>query len=362
MVHKSKEIGSHRAAASSPFEDADDGVALQDRKHAKLRDEPARQSALDRHRVLDTPPEAGFEQLTSLVRTVLDVPISAVSLIDHDRQWFKSIQGLAATETPRDIAFCAHTIMTREPLVIADATRDPRFATNPLVVGDPGIRSYAGVPLSSRDGYNLGSLCAIDTRSRTFSDVQIGMLGEFAALAVNELELRTIAQRDYVTGAMTRRAFVDRVAREIERFDRHGHDLSLVAFDLDHFKRVNDQFGHPAGDRVLKGVANACAAILRPTDLFGRVGGEEFAICLPDTSLPKAIACAERIRSTVGQLTFKNDNLPRVTASFGISTLQRGEAYDDWFARADQAMYDAKRYGRDRCVAWAGNPLRVVGG
>lgn len=316
---------------------------------ARLTDEPARLRALGRLDVLDTPREDAFERLTMLVRTVLDVPISAVSLVDRDRQWFKSIQGLPEPQTPRDIAFCAHTIMAREPMIIPDAFLDPRFATNPLVTAAPGIRSYAGVPLSSPDGYNLGSLCAIDTRVRVFSDAQVALLSEFGALAVDQLELRMRAQRDHVTGIMTRRAFSDGVQAEIDRNARHNHPCSLVVFDIDHFKAINDQFGHPTGDDVLRSTAQACRRILRSSDLFGRVGGEEFAICLPDTGLSAAIACAERLRVVLGEDRSPPSPLPRITASFGISTLVGFETYGEWFARADRAMYAAKRGGRNRC-------------
>lgn len=316
---------------------------------AKLTDEPARIRALGRLQVLDSHREDAFERLTTLVRTVLDVPISAVSLVDRDRQWFKSIGGLAATETPRDVAFCAHTILTHEPMIIPDAAVDPRFSNNPLVTTAPGIRSYAGVPLSSPDGYNLGSLCAIDTRARTFTDAQIALLNDIGSLVVDQLELRLIAQRDHVTGIMTRRAFIAGVQGQIERKVRYGTPCSLIVFDIDHFKAINDQFGHAAGDEVLTLVANACAAALRPNDLFGRVGGEEFAICLPNTRLPAAVACGERLCAMLAREMAVPPPLPRVTASFGISTLLGIETYGEWFARADKAMYAAKHGGRNRC-------------
>ena len=115
----------------------------------KLMDEPARLAALNRYEVLDTPREPSFDRITDLVRSILGVPISAVSLVDTDRQWFKSLAGLDATQTSRDVAFCAHTIRQRAPLIIADAQEDERFRDNPLVTGDPNIRSYAGIPLET---------------------------------------------------------------------------------------------------------------------------------------------------------------------------------------------------------------------
>ena len=327
------------------------GDGLDPRAHDKLTDEVGRVAALHRYQVLDTQPEAAFERLTSLVRSVFGVPISAVSLIDADRQWFKSVQGLPIVETPREVAFCAHTIMTHEPMVVADATLDARFAANPLVTGATGIRSYVGVPLASPDGYNLGSLCAIDTRPRAFSDEQIAQLSSFGALVVAELELRTLAHRDALTGSLNRRAFVEGATCEINRLVRYGHPTSLIVFDIDHFKQVNDTFGHPGGDEILRSVTRACGESLRDIDFLGRVGGEEFAVCLPQTDLAQAMICAERLRTAIAAAKATDRELPQVTASFGVAQVGATETYGEWFARADRAMYLAKRNGRNRCQA-----------
>src|SRR5690349_6483011 len=174
-------------------------------RESKLADEEGRLAALNRYEILDTPPEAPFEKITSLVQDVLQVPICAVSLVDREQQWFKSIQGLDTRRTPRSISFCTHTIRTDEALIVPDALHDPRFSANPLVLGEPHIRSYAGVPLQSPDGYNVGALCAIDVVPRTFSDAQLAILRSFATLVVDQLELRRIAVRDHLTGALTRR-------------------------------------------------------------------------------------------------------------------------------------------------------------
>jgi GAF domain-containing protein len=215
----------------------------------KLFDEEGRLAALERYGVLDTPPEPPFEKITSLVQSVLAVPICAVSLVDRERQWFKAIQGLDARETPRSISFCTHTIKSDQALIVPDAFADPRFLASPLVVGPPHIRSYAGVPLQTPDGYNVGALCAIDVEPREFSDAQIGILASFASLVIDELELRRIAERDHLTHALTRRGFLEQMKREIARFHRHGRDSVLVLMDIDHFKSVNDRFGHPAATK-----------------------------------------------------------------------------------------------------------------
>jgi len=318
--------------------------------HNRLSDEPGRLAALERYRILDTPREESFDAITALVRDVLDVPISAVSLIDVNRQWFKSLQGLGITETPRDISFCGHTILNRAPMIVPDATIDTRFATNPLVTGDPNIRAYAGVPLCSPDGYNFGSLCAIDTRPREFNDTHIAMLAKFAGLVVNEMELRTIAHRDFLTGAATRRAFIDAAGAAIERLHRYDRISALLMFDLDHFKKINDGFGHPAGDDVLKAVAAACLGTLRPGDMLGRLGGEEFGILLTEIDATGAVAVAEHLRAQIAALRFGWAPDLRITASFGASALRSGHSVDTWVAVTDAALYRAKHEGRNRIV------------
>jgi GAF domain-containing protein len=125
-------------------------------------DESTRLAALHRYCVLDTPAEPAFDRLTRVAAHVMQVPTVLVSLIDQDRQWFKSRIGLAAEQTPRDISFCGHAVYLRETLLVPNARLDPRFAENPLVTGDLGLRFYLGVPLITAEGHALGTLCVID--------------------------------------------------------------------------------------------------------------------------------------------------------------------------------------------------------
>ena len=236
-----------------------------------LTDEPARLAALKRLAVLDSAPEEPFENVVALVRTVLDVPMAAVSLLDEDRQWFKARSGVEASETPREDSFCTYTIQQCEPMIIPDATKDPRFASSPLVVGGPAIRSYAGIQLRTPDGYNIGSLCAIDVRPRDFSPADIATLTKFARIVVDELELRRIAGRDQLTGALTRRNFIERASQELERYRRYDRPASLAIVDIDHFKSINDTYGHPAGDKLLWEVCECLRAVARLNDLIGRL-------------------------------------------------------------------------------------------
>lgn len=158
-------------------------------------DEEDRLAALRSYDILDTPPEPAFDRLTRLGAKVFSAPVVLVSLVDQNRQWFKSCYGLNASETGRDISFCSHAILSDEPLIVRDALEDARFADNPFVASAPSIRFYAGAPLITPTGAHLGTFCVIDFEPRfSFTDDQISMVQDFAALVVEELELRRTAR------------------------------------------------------------------------------------------------------------------------------------------------------------------------
>ncbi|GAA5180567.1 hypothetical protein GCM10025771_25370 [Niveibacterium umoris] len=153
-------------------------------------DEAARVQALHDLLILDTEPEEQFDAITGFCASAFRVPIALVSLVDTNRQWFKSRQGLDACETGRDISFCGHAILQAEPLVIPDALEDARFADNPLVTGDPKIRFYAGMPLELSSGHRIGTLCLIDRKPRRLEPEDLNLLRDLAKLVVREIEAR----------------------------------------------------------------------------------------------------------------------------------------------------------------------------
>jgi GAF domain-containing protein len=158
--------------------------------------ESERLAALRRFDVLDTPRDGAFDRITRLASEMLEMPISIVSLVDYDRIWFKSTHGLdGIEEIDRAPGLCASAILGEEIWVIEDAKVDPRALANPLVAGEFGLRFYAGSPLRTQEGYNLGTLCVIDKRPRTLTEKQAGVLDDLAALVVDELELRLAARR-----------------------------------------------------------------------------------------------------------------------------------------------------------------------
>ncbi|AMC33393.1 GAF domain-containing protein [Janthinobacterium sp. B9-8] len=160
-------------------------------------DEALRVKTLRELLILDTPPDARFDNLTRAAAAFFRVQIAVVSLIDVNRQWFKSACGLDAKETARDISFCGHAILQDDVFVIEDALLDERFFDNPLVSGEPNIRFYAGAPLKTSNGMNLGTLCLIDKHPGALLDFEIEMLSDMAKLVVQELE-RPMVEADVV--------------------------------------------------------------------------------------------------------------------------------------------------------------------
>lgn len=160
-------------------------------------DEAERLADLRELRILDTAPEERFDRIVELATQLFDVPIAYIALVDSDRQWFKAKCGLTTDETGREISFCGHAIMQREPLVIPDARLDERFRENPLVTGEPHLRFYAGHPLAGRNGHNVGTLCLADHRPRELDGRQLALFGRLAALAERELRMADLIQTQH---------------------------------------------------------------------------------------------------------------------------------------------------------------------
>lgn len=314
-----------------------------------------RLAALEAFDLLDTPRDEGLDRIVGLIREIFSVEIGIVSLIDAHRQWYKSCMGLAAEEVPREDTFCRYVIDIEEPIVVQDATKDSRFSEHPAVTGESHIRFYAGVPLRTRAGYVIGTVCAIDRRPRSFGNRDLTILTGLAGVSMDRITLLQSAATDSLTEALTRRAFKQEADQLISLALRHQHDIACIVLDVDHFKSVNDTHGHAAGDEVLKNVAATCKGALRAGDLLGRLGGEEFAILLPHVDREGALAVAEKVRALIAAQTVRaGDHKLNVTASFGVSALSIiGKDIETLLAQADAAMYKAKHTGRNRCVSWS---------
>lgn len=172
-------------------------------------DEAERLEALRSYHVLDTEPEREFDDIVRIASRICGTPVGLITLLDEKRQWFKARTGLDLTETDRRLAFCSHTILGRDPLVVEDAALDHRFAHNPLVADAPGVRFYAGAPLVTPDGHALGSLCVIDLQPRELDPGQVSALEALARTVVRQLELGRSTRQ--LAGALERAATLSRL-------------------------------------------------------------------------------------------------------------------------------------------------------
>ena len=356
---------------------------IEDPAQATSADDEARRIAsMHRYRILDTLPERAYDDIVRLASALCGTPISTVTLVDSERQWFKASLGLEDRETARDVAFCDHAI--RQPdqlLVVNNATLDPRFADNPLVTGGPEIRFYAGMPLVNVDGQALGTVCVIDRQPRDLTPAQYDGLRALGRQVVALLELRRLnldmqrmvaeremlhtsllsyqrelegqnealaiqASHDHLTGLLNRGG-LDRLKADARAGRvRFSGPYAVAVLDIDHFKRINDGFGHATGDSVLKVVAEEIRRGIRGGDVAARYGGEEFLVFLPESQLEPAVMVVERIRAAVSARV----DLPApVTLSAGVAVgLVGRDVVETVFQRADQALYRAKHNGRNR--------------
>jgi diguanylate cyclase (GGDEF)-like protein len=290
---------------------------------------------------------------------VLETPIALISLVDRDRQWFLARHGLEAKETPREMAFCAHAIAHDETLVVPDARQDPRFCTNPLVTTDPKICFYAGTPLQSRDGHNLGTLCVIDRLPRHFSANQVKLLEELAQLVLRELELRRLATVQPITGFANRISFLGQAKPELERARTARANLALLAIEIDHFSQIRNRWGQEASDRALQDVADLLRSQLCPKDLIGQIGDQEFALLMVDANAEGALERAEAIRCGIAELggVFRSSG-HQLHISGGLTLLAPGDTgTEDLLLRAERALFLAQGNGHNQIAELLADPL-----
>ncbi|AEA69610.1 diguanylate cyclase/phosphodiesterase (GGDEF & EAL domains) with PAS/PAC sensor(s) [Pseudomonas brassicacearum] len=311
----------------------------------KPDDEAARLKNLHSLKLLDTAPEERFDRLTRLARRLFDVPIALVSLVDANRQWFKSSAGLDASETPREISFCGHAILQDQILEICDAEQDERFHDNPLVTDKPGIRFYAGHPLGMEDGSKLGTLCLLDTKPRKLNDEERELLRDLARMAEQEMVAVQMASMDELTLLSNRRGFRTLAQHALNVCDRLSRPATLLFFDLNDFKPINDRYGHAEGDNALKTFADVLRIAFRESDVIGRLGGDEFVALLTGSSHVEIAAIMARLQEILDE---RNAMLQRgYDIRFSVGQIeydpQRHQSIDMLLADADAAMYAQKQ-------------------
>ena len=295
--------------------------------------------------ILDTEPEERFDRLTRLAKRLFRVPIALVSLVDENRQWFKSAQGMNKSEISRDISFCAHTILGDDILLVPDATLDERFHDNPLVVGEPHVRFYAGCPIKAPNGSKLGTLSLFDRESREFSDDDKALLHDLTQMAEQELAAVQLATMDELTMLSNRRGFEALTKHALELSRRFQKPAALLYFDLDHFKQINDRFGHAEGDHALKTFAQLLKLTFRESDVLGRVGGDEFGVFMTNVSNEEIDNALERLRDAIDKYNKDAERGYNIAFSSGkVAFDASGHAdVEDLMAQADALMYLNKK-------------------
>ena len=307
--------------------------------------EASRLETLRALNILDTAPEERFDRLTRLAKRLFGVSIALVSLVDANRQWFKSCQGIDASETPRDISFCGHAILGEDILLVPDALLDLRFHDNPMVVGEPKIRFYAGCPLTVPNGSKLGTLCLIDQEPRSFDEDDRQMLRDLARMAEQELAAVQLATMDELTLLSNRRGFMALGQQALSLCTRLTRPASMSFFDLDDFKAINDQFGHAEGDRALSSFASLLRQVFRDSDVVGRLGGDEFAVLMTNCSAADSEVALRRLQQAVDEHNRAGQRGYEIRFSVGVVAFEpsRHGAIQVMLSEADTLMYGRKR-------------------
>jgi diguanylate cyclase (GGDEF)-like protein len=315
------------------------------RNHDASR-ESLRLEALRSLEVLDTVEEARFDRLTRLAQRLYRVPIALVSLVDEDRQWFKSHPGLDMRETPRKASFCTYAIQDEDTTVVPDARLDPRFRDNPLVAGAPEARFYAGCPLRTADGSTVGTLCVMDTVPRFFTREDRDLLGAIARLVEKELRDHRTAISDPLTGVLTRQGFEGRAGDTLQLAWLLQQSCTLLFFDVDRLHEINRRFSHAEGDCALLAFSRMLKQTFRESDLIARLGGDEFVVLMFDAEHEQAERAAVRLREALGAHSARSQADYALSVTVGIASAGPGQQKDlqALLAEADSRMYEAKRH------------------
>ena len=307
--------------------------------------EAERLHALRTLKILDTAHEERFDRVTRMAKRMFGVSVSLVSLVDEDRQWFKSSQGLEATETPRDISFCGHAINQNGLFIIPDAIEDVRFADNPLVTDAPNIRFYAGYPLEIREGLKIGTLCLIDQKPRVMDEEDQQLFKDLGAMVEQEIKSIQLATLDELTLISNRRGFLNLADYGLKMCRRNRVSMSFLLFDLNKFKAINDQYGHHEGDFVLTKFARILLDTFRDSDVIGRLGGDEFVAMLTDSDKKNSDEILARFAEAVKETNATMNKPYNIEYSVGIEHFQHDttKTVEEMIQEADVAMYEHKK-------------------
>lgn len=308
--------------------------------------EVQRLKALRSLHLLDTLPEERFDRVTRMARRLFGVPIALVSLVDENRQWFKSNCGLeAATQTPRDLSLCGHAILGNDILLVPDTLQDTRFADNPLVTDAPHIRFYAGCPLSFSSDLKMGTLCLIDDKPRLFDAEDAVALRDLASMVEDELRAFQASTSDELTQISNRRGFISLARHMLYHCQLKGVKASLVFIDLDKFKTINDAYGHAEGDRALVYFSELMKQVFGYFDIIARLGGDEFVALMGNRAQNEAEQGILALQRCVDQHNASQITPYQLAFSYGIVESDPATPHnlETLLAEGDSTMYRIKK-------------------
>ncbi|WP_018151252.1 sensor domain-containing diguanylate cyclase [Leeia oryzae] len=329
--------------------------------------EPERIASLRRMLMLSTPDEEAFDRVTRTAQRMFNVPVVLISLIDENRQWFKSCIGLPVRETGRDVSFCGHAILKNELFVIENALQDERFADNPLVLGPPHVIFYAGRPLRNPEGFLIGTLCLIDHAPRTFTPddrkaledlghwIELIFLGrelsESQRAMLDELdESRRNQMLDPMLNIWRYDAVTDMLKREVSRSYRIKKPLALLLIEIDGMDKIVAEHGSGARDAAHLDLVRNLKSVMRAFDTIGRYRESQFLVILPEADEAHLTPLIERLTWAVTALPcLVADALIDITVSIGL-------CYSDFLVetpnalellrRAELALHAGRRDGK----------------
>lgn len=333
--------------------------------------EEQKSEILQRYQILSENLSEAPMSLANSLAMAVKAPIVIAALNGRYRGWYRCEHGCEIYSSDDLQSYFARMHLSQTRFAVADIGDEEFFLNYTQGLKIPRLKSVAGVPLTDPNGKRLGTLCVADTEPRELDPASLDLLTSFGQLISNDICMRSAARyavRDLIelerekcdlfelatidplTKALNRRAFLRFSERELARFQRDKAQIATLMLDIDHFKSVNDEYGHAAGDRVLSKLVSVASTALRKEDLVGRLGGEEFAILLVDADAREALNVANRIRQAVKRVTFPTESGPfQITVSIGVSEPDLGDkSISNALERSDAALYSAKRNGRDR--------------
>lgn len=311
----------------------------------KPKNEEARLDTLRSLNILDSVREERFDRLTRLARRMFNVPIAIVSIVDAEREWFKSSLGVDLKETSREFSFSGHAILGDDLLVVPDTTKDERFHDNPLVINTPNIRFYAGYPITARNGTKLGTFAIMDHQPRDLSENERDLLCDLAGMVEQEITAAQHETIDELTMLSNRHGFELLAERALKVCKRSDAPATLLFFNLKNFREVNDRFGYAEGDRGLVAFSTILIEIFRESDVIGRIGGDEFVVLLTNaakTDSPDVLARLAEALSDYNRLSRRGYSI-----SYSVEAVEYDpemhHSIGELLQEADTYMYQNKK-------------------